>query len=119
METKLKTFNEIREMKFKNADERMNYMVTEICNFCNYRFMLQKMIINGVDKTSKEYLNLAHDYSNLLDDWAEMYVIKFIDQKSAVYKTKQQLIEEHGQELNTILLNRYQEMIDNHLKLNK
>lgn len=91
-------------------------MVTEICN---YRFTLQKMIINGVDKTSKEYLNLAHDYSNLLDDWAEMYVIKFIDQKSAVYKTKQQLIKEHVQELNTIILNRYQEMIDNHLKLNK
>lgn len=55
----------------------------------------------------------------LLDDWAEMYVIKFIDQKSAVYKTKQQLIKEHAQELNTIILNRYQEMIDNHLKLNK
>lgn len=116
METKLKAFSEIREMKFKNADERMDYMVTEICN---YRFMLQKMIIDGVDKTSKEYLNLAHDYSNLLDDWAEMYVIKFIDQKSAVYKTKQQLIKEHAQELNTTILNRYQEMIDNHLKLNK
>ena len=91
-------------------------MVTQICN---YRFMLQKMIIDGVDKASKEYLNLAHDYSNLLDDWAEMYVIKFIDQKkSAVYKTKQQLIKEHAQELNTIILNRYQEMIDEHLKLN-
>lgn len=61
METKLKTFSEIREMKFKNADERMDYMITEICN---YRFMLQK-------------------------------------------------------ELNTIILNRYQEMVDNHLKLNK
>nr|UVM95721.1 MAG: hypothetical protein [Bacteriophage sp.] len=46
METKLKTFSEIREMKFKNADERMDYMVTEICN---YRFMLQKMIINGIN----------------------------------------------------------------------
>lgn len=116
METKLKTFSEIREMKFSGADEKMDYMVTEICN---YRFTLQKMIINGVDKTSKEYLSLAHDYSNLLDDWTEMYVIKFIDQKSAVYKTKQQLIKEHAQELNTIILNRYQEMIDNHLKLNK
>ena len=116
METKLKTFSEIREMKFSSADERMDYMVTEICN---YRIMLQKMIIDGVDKTSKEYLNLAHDYSNLLDDWAEMYVIKFIDQKSAVYKTKQQLIKEHAQELNTIILNKYQEMIDNHLELNK
>ena len=81
METKLKTFSEIREMKFSSADERMDYMVTEICI---YRFMLQKMIINGVDKTSKEYLSLAHDYSNLLDDWAEMYVIKFIDQKASV-----------------------------------
>lgn len=116
METKLKTFSEIREMKFSSADERMDYMVTEISN---YRFVLQKMIVDGVDKTSKEYLSLAHDYSNLLDDWAEMYVIKFIDQKSAVYKTKQQLIKEHAQELNTIILNRYQEMIDNHLKLNK
>lgn len=116
METKLKTFNEIREMKFKSADERMDYTVTEICN---YRIMLQKMIIDGVDKISKEYLNLAHDYSNLLDDWSEMYVIKFIDQKSAVYKTKQQLIKEHAQELNTILSNRYQEIIDNHLELNK
>lgn len=115
METKLKTFSEIREMKFSSADKRMDYMITEICN---YRFMLQKMIIDGVDKTSKEYLNLVHDYSNLLDDWAEMYAIKFIDQKSAVYKTKQQLIKEHAQESNTILSNRYQEMIDEHLKLN-
>lgn len=57
-------------------------MVTQICN---YRFMLQKMIIDGVDKASKEYLNLAHDYSNLLDDWVEMYVIKFIDQKKAQF----------------------------------
>lgn len=54
-------------MKFSSTDERMDYMITEICN---YRFMLQKMIIDGVDRTSKEYLNLAHDYSNLLDDWA-------------------------------------------------
>lgn len=29
METKLKTFSEIREMKFKNADERMDYMIKE------------------------------------------------------------------------------------------
>lgn len=105
----LKTFSEIREMRFKNADERMDYMVTEICN---YRFVLQNMIINGFDKTSKQYLKLAHDYSNLLNDWAEMYVIKFIDQTSAVYKSKQQLIREHAQELNAIILDRQQEMID-------
>lgn len=105
----MKTFSEIREMKFKNSDERMNYMVTEICN---YRFALQNLVLNGVDKTSKEYLGLAHDYSNLLDDWAEMYVIKFIDQKSAVYKSKQQLIRENAQELNKIILDRQQEMID-------
>lgn len=30
METKLKTFSEIREMKFKNADEKMDYMVTHL-----------------------------------------------------------------------------------------
>lgn len=46
METKLKTFSEIREMKFSSADERVDYMVTEICN---YRFILnryQEMIDN-------------------------------------------------------------------------
>lgn len=88
----------------------IDYMVTEICN---YRFRLQNMILNGVDKTSKEYLDVAHDYSNLLDDWAETYVIRFIDQKSAVYKSKQQLIKEHAQELNKIILDRQQEMIEN------
>lgn len=100
METKLKTFREIREMKFSSADERMDYMVTEICN---YRFMLQKMLINGVDKTSREYESVAHAYLNVVDDWAEMYVIKFIDQKSAVYKSKQQLIKEHAQELYKVI----------------
>lgn len=39
METKLKTFREIREMKFKNVNEKMDYMVTEICN---YRFVMKK-----------------------------------------------------------------------------
>lgn len=39
METKLKTFREIREMKFNSADERIDYMITEICN---YRFVMKK-----------------------------------------------------------------------------
>lgn len=43
-------------MKFSNADERMDYMITEICN---YRFMLQKMVINGVDKTSKKIFKFS------------------------------------------------------------
>lgn len=53
METKLKTFNEIREMKFSSADERMDYMVTEICN---YRFMLQKMIIDRYQEMIDNHL---------------------------------------------------------------
>lgn len=107
METKLKTFREIREMKFNSADERMDYMVTEICN---YRFVMKKMLINGVDKTSREYESVAHAYLNVVDDWAQMYVIKFINQKSAVYKSKQQLIKEHAQELYKIITDREEEI---------
>lgn len=115
MEIELKTFREIREMKFSSADERMDYMIKQICN---YRFVMKKMLINGVDKTSKEYENIAHAYLNVVDDWAKMYVIKFIDQNNAVYKSKQQLIKEHAQELYKVITDKEEEIANENLKLN-
>lgn len=43
--------------------KKIDYMITEICN---YRFVMKKMLINGVDKTSREYESVTHDYLNVL-----------------------------------------------------
>ena len=85
--------------------ERIDSKLTKACEL---RIELQKMYSNG-EKETEEYKELNNKYYYALMDWANDYVIAhFI--KPTDNKEVKDLIKEHMNELNTLVLEREKEL---------
>lgn len=97
--------NEFEKALHENSLRVMDEKLTKVCEL---RITLQKMYLSG-DKTSNEYKELNKKYYYALMEWANDYVITYF-MKPTDLKEVDDLIKEHMDELNTVVLNREKEL---------
>ena len=113
------------ERLLAEAQEEEERLLTEAIKL---RIGLQNQIKNGVDQTSKEYLESCNRMNSLMVEWGKYYVVRFIKEKEEKDTLKQRaiyidllkmniahggeykLIREHAQELNDIVLAKEKEL---------
>jgi hypothetical protein len=81
---------------------------SKLTNACELRIELQKMYLNG-KKETEAYKELNKKYYYALMDWANDYVIANF-MKSTDLKTVDDLIKEHMNELNALVIEREKEL---------
>ena len=81
---------------------------SKLTNVCELRIELQKMYSNG-EKETEEYKELNNKYYYALMDWANDYVIANF-MKPTDNKEVKDLIKEHMNELNALVLEREKEL---------
>lgn len=105
--------------------EKEERLLTEVVKL---RIELQNQFKNGVDLTSKEYLENCNKMNSLLMEWAKHYVIRFIKEKDeketrkhrAIYRDllkkniangeEYELIRQHAQELSNVVIEKEKEL---------
>lgn len=83
-------------------------MEKKLIKACELRIELQKMYLNG-EKETEKYKELNRQYYYALMEWANDYVIENF-MKSTDLKTVDDLIKEHIDELNTVVLEKEKEL---------
>lgn len=83
-------------------------MEKKLVKACELRIELQKMYLNG-EKEAEKCKELNRQYYYTLMEWANDYVIKNF-MKSADLKTVDDLIKEHMDELNIVVLEKEKEL---------
>lgn len=83
-------------------------MEKKLIKACELRIELQKMYLNG-EKETEKYKELNRQYYYALMEWANDYVIENF-MKSTDLKTVDDLIKEHMDELNTVVLEKEKEL---------
>ena len=97
--------NKFEKELYENGLKTMDSKLT---NACELRIELQKMYLNG-KKETEAYKELNKKYYYALMDWANDYVITYF-MKSTDLKTVDDLIKEHMNELNALVLEREKEL---------